>query len=159
MKRKDSHVLAVPVPDPPFFSVWYGPEILPFEQYLACTPTATASAVLIVEAENKTICLQIVVVWRLLHRGDGFVSLRVERLHVVVLQFDLQNLIEVQDRFRVADLEVLIDHQCEAPSRGKACFFLCRFFNKDTSFAVSVDDLLEPTRYLEPRSWSKIPSR
>ena len=36
------------------------------------------------------------VVGVLLHRDDGFIPSRVERLYVVILQFDFQNLIEVQ---------------------------------------------------------------
>ena len=41
----------------------------------------------------------------------GFIPSRAERLYVVVLQFDLQNLIEVQDGFEcVANLEILKDH-------------------------------------------------
>ena len=60
-----------------------------------------------------------------------------------------KNLIDVQDKFvRVADLEVLVDRPCDLPSREKAFSLLCSFFlNEDSSFEVSVDDLLEITRY------------
>ena len=67
---------------------------------------------------------QHIVVWLLLHRDDGFVPSRVEQLNVIVLQFDLQKFIEVEERFvRVADLEVLIDHPSDVPSRE--CFSSC----------------------------------
>ena len=53
----------------------------------------------------------------LLPCDDGFVLSRVERLHVVVVQIDLQIFIDVQDRcVRVADLEVLVHHPCDRPS-------------------------------------------
>ena len=63
------------------------------------------------------------------------------RLYAVVLQFDLQNFIVVQDGFVfVADIKVLLDHPCDLPSRGKSFFFLCSLFlNEDSSFEVSVD--------------------
>ena len=42
-----------------------------------------------------------------------------------------------------------MDHSCDLPSREKAFFFLCSFFQKeDSSFEVSVDDLLETTHSL-----------
>ena len=64
----------------------------------------------------------------LLHRAEGFVPSRVERLQVVTLQFDFQNLIEVQDGFVCfADLEILIDRPCDLPARERAFFFLCSF--------------------------------
>ena len=47
----------------------------------------------------------------LLHRDDGFRPIAYERLCVVIPQFNLQNIIEVQDGFvHVADLEILMDH-------------------------------------------------
>ena len=82
-----------------------------------------------------------------LHRDYGFLPSRVERLYVVILQFDLQNLIEVQDGFvRVADLEILVDHPCDLPSREKVCLFVELLVEDDSSFEVSVDDLLGTTR-------------
>ena len=73
--------------------------------------------------------VQNLIVWLLLHRDDGFVSSRVERLHVVILHFALQNLIEVQNRLVcVADLEILTDHPCGLHSHEKAILFLCSFF-------------------------------
>ena len=40
------------------------------------------------------------------------------RLYGVIFQFDLHNFIEVQHGFVcVADLEILIDHPCDLPSR------------------------------------------
>ena len=59
--------------------------------------TATALDVLTVRADDKTM-VQHFVVWLLLHRDGGFVPSRVERLHLVVLQFDLKLFIEFQDR-------------------------------------------------------------
>ena len=60
----------------------------------------------------------------LLHRDYGFIPWRVERLDVVILQFDLQNLSEMQDGFVcVADLEIFVDHPGDLPSREKAFFF------------------------------------
>ena len=57
--------------------------------------------------------LQNLLLGLLLDRNDGFVQSCVERLHAVVLQFDLQNLIEVQDgSVCAANLEVLADHPC-----------------------------------------------
>ena len=72
-----------------------------------------------------------------------------ERLYVAVLQSNLHIVIEVQEGFVcVDDLGVLVDHPCDLPSGGNV-FFLCSFFlNEDPSFEVSVDDLLETTRYL-----------
>ena len=65
--------------------------------------------------------LQNFLVWLLLHRAHGSIPLRIERLYVVILRFDLQKLIEVQDGFVcVADLEIFIDHPCDFPSREKA---------------------------------------
>ena len=66
---------------------------------------------------------------------------------------------EVQDgRGTVADIEIIIDHPCDLPSREKAFFFLCSFFlNEESRFEVSVDGLLETTRILknqEPLSLS-----
>ena len=86
----------------------------------------------------------------LLHRDHGFIPSRIEQLHVVNLQFDLQNLIEVQHGFvRDADLEILIDRPCDLPSRGKPFSFLrSLILNEDSSFEISVNDLLEITRYL-----------
>ena len=58
---------------------------------------------------------------------------RIKRQYVVILQFDLENLIEVQDGFVcVADLETLKDHPCDSPSREKQFFFLCSFFKLKT---------------------------
>ena len=52
--------------------------------------------------------LQNFIVRLLLHRDDGFVPLRIERVSSVILQFDLRTIIEVQDGFVcVADLEIL----------------------------------------------------
>ena len=68
---------------------------------------------------------------------------RIERLSVVILQLDLQNLIEVQDGFVCgADLVINRDHTCDLLSREKAFFFLRGFFLiEDTSSEVSLDDL------------------
>ena len=90
-----------------------------------------------------------------LHRDYGFIPWRVERLDVVIFQFDLQNLIEMQDGFVcVAHLEILVDHPCDLPSRENAFFsFLCSFIlNEDSSFEVSVDDILESTRDLRVKN-------
>ena len=85
----------------------------------------------------------------LLHRDYGFIPSRVERLYVDILQFDLQNLIEVPDGFVcVADLEILTDHPCDLVSRENAFFFLCSFLLYKDSFEISVDDLLETARCL-----------
>ena len=64
---------------------------------------------------------------------------------------------EVQDGFVcVADLETFIDGPCDVPSGERAFFFSCSFFlNEDSSFEVSVEDLLETTRYL----WNQEPRR
>ena len=88
-----------------------------------------------------------------LHRDCGLIPPRVERLYVVIPQFDLQNLIEVQDGFvDVADLAILVDHPCDLSSREKA-FFLCIFFiSGDSSFEVSIDDFLRALAFLEPRN-------
>ena len=93
------------------------------EHYLECTETAGALAVLTVEAENN-MNIQNFLVGLPLHRGYGLIPPRVERLYVVILQFDLQNLIEVQDGFvDVADLAILVDHPCDLSSREKAFSF------------------------------------
>ena len=65
-------------------------------------------------------------------------------------QFDLQNLIEVQDGVVcLADLQEPIGHPCDSPSRENAFFFWCSFsLNEEPSCEVSVDDLLETTRSL-----------
>ena len=91
--------------------------------------------------------IQVFLVGLLLHRDYGFIPSRVEPLYVVIVQFDSQNLTEVQDGFVcVANLEILSSHPCG--SREKALFFLHSFFSsEDTCFEVSVDDLLETTRY------------
>ena len=112
----------------------------------------------------KLTIIQIVynfVVWLLLHRDDGLVPSRVERLHVAVLQFDLRNFIEVQDRFvSVADTEVLVDHQCDLNSCEKAFFFLCSFlFKKGSSLEVSVDDLLASGPRADRGSGQSFPTR
>ena len=84
----------------------------------------------------------------ILHRDCRFIPSRIERLYVVVLHFDLQNRIEVQDAFVfAADLEILVDHPCDLPSREKAFLSLCSLFlSENSSFEVSVEDLLETTR-------------
>ena len=84
----------------------------------------------------------------LLHREYGFTPSRVERLYFVILQFDLPNLIQVQDGLvHVADLEILVDHPCDLPSHEKAFLFVRSFFlNKDSHLDVSV--LLETARFL-----------
>ena len=83
----------------------------------------------------------------LLHRYDGFVQSRVEHLHVVVLQFDLQSFIEVQHRFiRVADLETLMDRPFNLPSREKAIIFVQILVIKKSSLEVFTDDFVEATR-------------
>ena len=67
----------------------------------------------------------------LLQQDYGFIWSRDERLYVVILHFDPQNLIEVQDGFLcVANLEILIDYPCHLPSLEKAFFFLHSFLNE-----------------------------
>ena len=111
-----------------------------FEQYLECTATAKALAVLAVEADDTKMS-QHFVAWLLLHRDDGLVPSRVERLHIVVLQLDLRVFIEVQERFvRVAVLQVLVD-PCRLPSR-----------EKHSSLVISIDDFLEATRYFRVKN-------
>ena len=44
---------------------------------------------------------------------DGFPPSRFERLHVVIIAFDLR------------DLEIVTDHPCDLPSRKKVFFFRC----------------------------------
>ena len=90
-----------------------------------------ASAVLTVEADGKK-KIQNFVVGLLLPRDHGFIPSPIERLYVVLLQFDLENLIEVKNGFvRVADLEIPVDHRCDLPSReiafrtSKFCLQLC----------------------------------
>ena len=74
-------------------------------QDLACTATATASAALTI-----TQCFHNLVVWL-------FSS----------SPFDLQIFIGVQIRLIcVADLEILVDHPCDLPSRENTFFFLAR---------------------------------
>ena len=82
------------------------------------------------------------------HRYDGSFPSRIERLYVVILQIDLQNLIEVQDGFVcVADLEIRVDHPFDLPSRENAFFIFFRFFlDEHSSLEVCVDYLLETTR-------------
>ena len=133
---------------PPSYLGWCSLELLSFEQRLLSTDTAKALADLTVAPGDDTHWY--FVVWLLLHRDYGLVPSRVERLHVVVPWFDLQNFIEVQDWFvRVDDLEVpkIIQATC-LPVRKR--FFQCSFFffNRDSSLQVSVDDFLETTRYL-----------
>ena len=48
----------------------------------------------------------------------------------------------------VADLEVFQDRPCDLPSREKLLFLCSSFLNEDSSFEVSVDDLLQTTGYL-----------
>ena len=74
-------------------------------------------------------------------------------MYVVILH-NHQNLDEVQDgSVCVDDLEILIDHPCDLPSREEAFFCLRGFFlNDDTSFEVSVDDLLETPRCFRIRN-------
>ena len=82
-------------------------------------------------------------------RDCGFMPSRLERLYVVILELDLQNLIDVPDGFVcVADLEIRLDHPCDLPSCEEAFFSLCSFFlNEGSSSEVSVDDLLETTPF------------
>ena len=85
----------------------------------------------------------------LLHRDDGFVSSRIERLYVAILHFELRNLIEVQDGFVcVADLEKLIDDQCDLPSREKRTQLhiiasLGRLAHEDTSRMKFIHQVLK----------------
>ena len=75
-----------------------------------------ASAALTIETETIQI-FQNNGVWLLLHHDDGFVPSRVEPLHIVVVQFDLQMFMEGHNKFaRVADLKVLYDHPSDLPS-------------------------------------------
>ena len=99
-------------------------------------------------SQKKTI-KTIIVVGLLLHGDHGLIPSRTGRLYVGILQFDLQNLIEVQDRLAcVADLEILVDHPYELSSREKACLFFRKVcMNEDFSFEISVDDLLETLRF------------
>ena len=70
-----------------------------------------------------------------LHRDCGLIPSRIERLHILVLQFDLKNLTEVPDGFVcVADLEIPTAHLCDLPFREKVFFCLCSLFlNEDSS--------------------------
>ena len=95
------------------------------------------------------------VVWPRLHRDDGFVSSRDERVHVVILQFDLQNLIDVHNRLVcVADLDTLVDHPCDLPSLKKAFFLRCSFFSKKKLLLHSLCHW--PSQSQEPRSQSAV---
>ena len=132
-KRNASHKISAPSIGPPFFfECGVVSPFTFFEQCLECTETAMASAVLTVEADGNEKFLQNFLVGLFL----GFVPLRVERLCVVVLQFDLQRLIEVHDGFVcVADLERLIDRPCVrlAFPQESVCRFVqllleCRLF-------------------------------
>ena len=118
-QRNASHEISVRFTAPPCFSVWYCLDVHSFEKYLACTETAMSLAVLTIGADGNTHFSEFSSSGLLLHHDDGFIPSRVERIHVVVLQFVLQNfLIEVQVRFvHVADLTVLVDHPCDLPSR------------------------------------------
>ena len=69
----------------------------------------------------------------------GVIPPCIERLFVVILPFDLLNLMEVQGFVCVADFEILADHPCDLLSRDHALFFLCSFFlNADLSFEVTI---------------------
>ena len=47
----------------------------------------------------------------LLHRDYGYIPSGIKRMYVVILQFDLQHLTQVQDGFVcVADPEILVDY-------------------------------------------------
>ena len=93
---------------------------------------------------SRTEAMQVSAFMRL-QRDNGFIPSRVERLYVVVLECDLQNLIQVQDGFVcVAHLEQLIDHPCETLFARK--HFFC------AASCWTVDDLLETTTVLVTRT-------
>ena len=74
----------------------------------------------------------------LLHRDCGF-----------NLQLDLAKLVEVQDGFVcVADLEILVDHSCDFPSREKA-FFFCAASSRMKTLRLKAPLMifLRPPRY------------
>ena len=68
--------------------------------------------------------------------------------------FDFQNFVDVQDGLVCdADIQLLVGRPGDLSCRENACFSLSSFFlNEDPSFEVSVDDLLEATRYLGIKS-------
>ena len=96
-----------------------------------------AFAVLTVEADGNIYFPNFI--RRVAHGDDGFVPSN----HCTLSFFDWTFRISL-----VADLEILIDHPRDLSSREKAFLFLCCFFfTEDSSLEVSVDDLLEATRF------------
>ena len=117
--------------------------VLLFEQYLKCTETAMGLAALTVEADGEEIS-------RISSFGSVFVTMMVSITSRVRCHTSIR--LSKTDSICVADLEILIDHPCDLCSREKE-FFLCSFFlNEDSSFEVSVDDLLDTTRYSRIRN-------
>ena len=113
-------IFSVPSVGPRFFTVWCSLAIHLFEQHLGCTATALAPAALTVEAHGKINYQEFHRLVASSSRLRFFNPSRVEGLYVVILQLNLLNLIEVHDGFvSVADLQILIDHTCDLPSREK----------------------------------------
>ena len=72
------------------------------------------SAVLTVEADDGFNSPEIPRRGALFKRDYGFISSRIERLYVVILQFGLQSSIVVQHGFVcVAALQIPMDHPCD----------------------------------------------
>ena len=68
-----------------------------------------------------------------------------ERLHVVVLQFDIRHFIQVQESVSVTMQDSWIFHATFLPVR-KRFSFCATSLNKDCSLEVSVDDVREAAR-------------
>ena len=123
-KRTASHELSVPSIGPRSFKAGVFSRLTFWNSTLneQRQQAAKASAVLTVEADGHTNVPEFLRLIALcIH--CGFIPSRIERLYVLILQFD-QNLTEVQDGFvRVADLELLIDHQSDLLSCEKAFSF------------------------------------
>ena len=74
-KGNASHECSAPSIGPPYFYVWRSLAIHSFEQYLECTETAMASAILTVDALTVIYIIQTFFVGLLLHRDDGSVPI------------------------------------------------------------------------------------
>ena len=123
-KRNASHDFSVGDTGQPIFQSGAVSHVTPLIRILKCTATARASAVVTVEAVGD------IKKFRISSSRCFFIAMTVSTHRVlndctfIVLQFDLQNLIQVQERVvRVADLEVLTDHPCDLRSREKAFSF------------------------------------
>ena len=83
----------------------------------------------------------------LLHRDESFIPLRIERLSFFNSTFKISSQSKAGSSVSLT-LKVLMDHPCDLPSRENGFFFLCSFIlNEDSSFEVSVVDLLEASRF------------